>query len=91
MEVLVVYKEDYPWDVRVEKLALSLKSHGHNVTIIARNRDQLPSIDESDGIAIRRLPVTRRLPKFIQVAVNLPFWFNPFWLWLLFKLSLIHI
>lgn len=87
MEVLIVYKEDYPWDVRVEKLALSLKSHGHNVTIIARNRDQLPSIDESDGIAIRRLPVTRRLPKFIQVAVNLPFWFNPFWLWLLFKSS----
>ncbi|MDF0752165.1 glycosyltransferase family 4 protein [Marinobacter sp. 71-i] len=87
MEVLIVYKEDYPWDVRVEKLALTLKSDGHNVTIIARNRDQLPTIDESDQIAIRRLPITRRVPKFIQVAVNLPFWFNPFWLWLLFKSS----
>ena len=83
MEVLIVYKEDYPWDVRVEKLALTLKSAGHNVTIISRNRDQLPTIDESNGIDIRRLPVTRRFPKFIQAAVNLPFWFNPFWLWLL--------
>lgn len=87
MEVLIVYKEDYPWDVRVEKLALTLKGAGHNVTIIARNRDQLPTIDKTDGIAVRRLPVTRRFPKFIQVAVNLPFWFNPFWLWLLFKSS----
>lgn len=87
MEVLVVYKEDYPWDVRVEKLALTLKSAGHHVTIIARNRNQLPTIDESNGIAIRRLPITRRFPKFIQAAVNLPFWFNPFWLWLLLRSS----
>lgn len=87
MEVLVVYKEDYPWDVRVEKLALTLKSAGHNVTIIARNRDQLSTIDESNGVAIRRLPITRRFPKFIQAAVNLPFWFNPFWLWLLLRSS----
>ncbi|KPQ01354.1 glycosyltransferase family 4 protein [Marinobacter sp. HL-58] len=87
MEVLIVYKEDYPWDVRVEKLALSLRSAGHNVTIIARNRDQLPSIDEDNGIAIRRLPVTRQLPKFLQAAVNLPLWFNPFWIWLLLRSS----
>lgn len=87
MEVLVVYKEDYPWDVRVEKLAQTLKSAGHNVTVVARNRDQLPTIDENDGIAIRRLPITRRLPKFVQAAVNLPFWFNPFWLWLLLQSS----
>jgi glycosyltransferase involved in cell wall biosynthesis len=87
MEVLIIYKEDYPWDVRVEKLALTLKDGGHNVTIIARNRDQLPTIDESDGIAVRRLPVTRKFPEFVQTAVNLPFWFNPFWLWLLFKSS----
>ncbi|WP_162525020.1 glycosyltransferase family 4 protein [Marinobacter sp. BW6] len=87
MEVLIVYKEDYPWDVRVEKLALALKGDGHNVTVLARNRDQLSTIDERDGIAIRRLPVTRRFPTVVQVAVNLPFWFNPFWLWLLFKSS----
>jgi len=87
MEVLIVYKEDYPWDVRVEKLALTLKGEGHNVTVIARNRNQLPTKEESNGIAIHRLPVTRRFPKFIQVAVNLPFWFNPFWLWLLVKSS----
>ncbi len=87
MEVLVVYKEDYPWDVRVEKLAVALKSAGHHVTIIARNRDQLPTVDESNGIGIRRLPITRRFPKFIQVAVNLPLWFNPFWLWLLLRSS----
>jgi len=87
MEVLVVYKEDYPWDVRVEKLAQTLKSAGHSVTVIARNRDQLPTIDENNGIAIRRLPKTHRLPKFVQAAVNLPFWFNPFWLWLLLRSS----
>ena len=87
MEVMIVYKEDYPWDVRVEKLALTLKRAGHDVTIIARNRLQLAPVDECDGIAIRRLPITSRLPKFIQAAVNLPFWFNPFWLRLLFKSS----
>ena len=87
MEVLVVYKEDYPWDVRVEKLAQTLKGAGHSVTVVARNRDQLPTIDENNGIAIRRLPITRRFPKFVQAAVNLPFWFNPFWLWLLLRSS----
>lgn len=85
MDVLIVYKEDYPWDVRVEKLAKALNKPGSVVTIVARNLDQNPTNESTDGLHICRLPRTGRLPKALQKLVNMPFWFNPVWIYTILK------
>lgn len=81
----LIYKEDYPWDVRVEKLAASLSSAGHQVTLICRNHDQKPNSEETPHLTIHRLPITRHLPLFLVKILNFPFWFNPLWLWTIFR------
>ncbi|SNC68260.1 Glycosyltransferase involved in cell wall bisynthesis [Marinobacter sp. es.048] len=85
MEIFIVYKEDYPWDVRVEKLAKSLNEAGNAVTIIARNLDQKPTNESTPGFQIRRIPRTQRLPRVIQKLINMPLWFNPIWLYTISK------
>lgn len=87
MKVFLVYKEDYPWDVRVEKLALALYEEGHSVTIIANNHQRLSEQEWQDGIAIKRLPQMKWLPDKLIKLLFLPVWFNPFWLVSLLRLS----
>lgn len=80
MHVMIVYKEEYPWDVRVEKLALSLKNAGHEVTILARNRDAAPVRDSTDGMGVSRLPALAALPRALRAAISTPFLLNPLWI-----------
>lgn len=80
MNVFVVYKEDYPWDVRVEKLAQALNTPENTVTILARNLDQRPVVESVDGLQVRRLPRTGKLPGTLQKLINMPVWFNPVWI-----------
>ncbi|MYL26829.1 MULTISPECIES: glycosyltransferase family 4 protein [Halomonadaceae] len=81
MECVIVYKEEYPWDVRVEKIALSLAKHGYSVTILARNLQQRPTLDSQESVRIQRLPRFKGLPRALRQLLNLPLWFNPVWLW----------
>jgi glycosyltransferase involved in cell wall biosynthesis len=85
LDIIIIYKEDYPWDVRVEKLAKSLSESGNSVTIVARNLDQKPTNDVINGLRISRLPRTNRLPKVLRKLVNIPLWFNPIWLYTILK------
>ena len=80
MEIFIVYKEDYPWDVRVEKLAISLCEAKNKVTIISRNLDQRPTVELINNLQIFRIPRTKNLPKMVQKIINLPLWFNPIWI-----------
>tara|TARA_Y100001001_G_scaffold157550_1_gene175853 strand:- start:6864 stop:8051 length:1188 start_codon:yes stop_codon:yes gene_type:complete len=80
-----VYKEDYPWDVRVEKLALALTEQGHSVTIVSRNMDQRPVREPSDNVTLRRLPGFRLFPFFLRKTLNFPLWFSPIWLFAIFQ------
>ncbi|OJT00584.1 glycosyltransferase family 4 protein [Marinobacter nauticus] len=80
MRIVLVYKEDYPWDVRVEKLALALTEQGHSVTIVSRNLEQRP-IRETDGkLKLLRLPRFGQFPLCIRKLLNFPLWFNPIWI-----------
>ena len=81
MDIFLIYKEDYPWDVRVEKLAKALTEAGYRVTIVARNLDQKPTCDTSGEFQIRRLPRFRSLPALLQKLFNFPLWFNPVWIY----------
>lgn len=85
MDIIIVYKEDYPWDVRVEKLAKSLSESGNSVTIVARNLDQKPTNEVINGLRISRLPRTNKLPKVLRKLANIPLWFNPIWLYTILK------
>ncbi|MBR9871249.1 MAG: glycosyltransferase family 4 protein [Gammaproteobacteria bacterium] len=80
MNIILVYKEDYPWDVRVEKLALALTEQDHSVTIVSRNLEQRP-IRETDGkLKLLRLPRFGQFPLGIRKLLNFPLWFNPIWI-----------
>lgn len=85
MDVFIVYKEDYPWDVRVEKIALSLSKAGHNVTIISQNLSQDLPTEANINFKIARLPQFNKFPKFLVRLLNLALWFNPIWLYSLLK------
>ena len=87
MNILIVYKEDYPWDVRVEKIAITLAGAGHDVTILANNCEQKPSFERIGSYRVRRLYTLSRirgpLGKVIGKALRLlfaPVFFNPIWL-----------
>lgn len=83
MKVILVYKEDYPWDVRVEKIAKSLLNSGLQVTIVARNRRGDITEDLKDGINIVRLPrLLSKIPGLTSI-LNVPYWANPFWMFTL--------
>lgn len=87
MNFVIIYKEDYPWDVRVEKIAISLAEQGHRVTILARNLEQRPVIDRQGAIQITRLPTFKGLPRALRKLLNLPFWFNPVWIWMILRVT----
>lgn len=85
MNICFVYKEDYPWDVRVEKIITSFHERGDNVDLACRNLGQNHVEDIINGVRINRLPKFGSLPKPIRLLLNAPFFFNPFWLYLLYR------
>ena len=85
MRCLFIYKEEYPWDVRVEKIVDSLVDHGHEVLLVCRNLRQEVVEEQAEGFKIWRLPVTSRLPSFLQKMFNLALWFNPVWVSTVFR------
>jgi glycosyltransferase involved in cell wall biosynthesis len=73
MRILKVYDGDYPWDVRVEKVASTLIQGGHTVRLLCRNRARRSRRERlSDGLEVRRLP---SLPS----PLSFPFFLNPIW------------
>ncbi|MAL97814.1 MAG: hypothetical protein CL583_05105 [Alteromonadaceae bacterium] len=84
MRCVLVYKEDYPWDVRVEKIAKSLGKAGHDVTILCSNHGRKEREEQREYFSICRLPRFRGLPAALVKWLNMPFWFNPVWLWAIF-------
>jgi glycosyltransferase involved in cell wall biosynthesis len=85
LNVCFVYKEDYPWDVRVEKIINTLLAKGHKVDLVCQNRNQLATHENTGSFHIHRLPRTGSLPKALQALINLALWFNPFWLYAIYK------
>src|ERR1700741_3616036 len=78
MMICKVWDADYPWDVRVEKVARSLTDAGHEVHLVARNRGRLSryeQLPEAHVHRLRPLPIGRRLDS----ATMFPAFFNPRW------------
>lgn len=79
MNIYIVYKDDYPWDVRVEKIAKTVADLGYDLKIIANNFGQDSRAETVDGLEVVRMPPLRMLPRPVAKLLKIPFWFNPLW------------
>jgi glycosyltransferase involved in cell wall biosynthesis len=80
MRICKVWDSDYPWDVRVQKVAGSLSDAGHEVHLVARNRKRLADREKLHEAAVHRLHPWRVLPAGLDGALMFPAFFNPRWL-----------
>lgn len=83
MRICKVWDSEYPWDVRAEKVASSLTRAGHDVHMVARNRDGRPLVERLPECTVHRMS---RLPigRTLNAKSMFPAWINPRWA------SLIH-
>lgn len=72
--VLIVYNENYPWDVRIWKFSKSLIQAGYRVVVLCNNKDFNKKTDNYDGAIIER--VSSGYNKIAQI----PIFLNPFWI-----------
>jgi glycosyltransferase involved in cell wall biosynthesis len=85
MNVCYVFQEEYPWDVRAEKILASLAERGIDSHLISRNRKGLPRHEQlQPGVQVHRLPGPRSA--FIRDCLNFPAFFSPVWLWCIHRL-----
>jgi glycosyltransferase involved in cell wall biosynthesis len=79
VRVCKIWDGDYPWDVRVEKISRSFTDAGHEVHLVARNRNRRPArerLAEADVYRLRPWPL---LGKRLDTATTFPAFFNPRW------------
>jgi glycosyltransferase involved in cell wall biosynthesis len=79
MKVCYIYQDQYPWDVRVEKIMHSMAESGIEGHIISGNRDGLRRTETLRA----KLHVHRMLHvncKNLNDLINLPAFFSPFWI-----------
>ena len=78
MKIGFVWDGNYPWDIRVEKICISLVASGHEVHMVCRNTKNQQRYEQIDGIHIHRLPFVKH-SNLINQMINFPFFFNPVW------------
>lgn len=80
MRICKIWDADYPWDIRVEKVVLSLIQAGHSVDLVCRNQARRKRIEANGRFTIRRLPSFPSIFGQIHTLCNFPFPFNPIWI-----------
>jgi len=79
MTVCYVYQDQYPWDIRVEKIVNSISSNSIETFIVSRNRDELSTHEQlGENLYVNRLPKISN--KIIRNICNFPAFFSPFWI-----------
>ncbi len=78
MRIVALYAEDYPWDVRIDKLLTGLVERGHEVTLVCRNMAGRPVRSLEGGLDCRRV-LDPAVPGVLRKALSVPAFFNPFW------------
>ncbi len=86
--VCLVFMDDYPWDVRVQKFITSLAGAGHAVHLVCRNLSGRPCHERTDHVTIHRLPCLKN--KRLNYVANFPAFFNPFWIWRILRVVAQH-
>lgn len=73
-KIVFIYNEDYPWDIRVDKICHALMAAGHEVHLICNNKMERKSDECIKGLNIHRLR------HFKHQFINTATFFNPIWL-----------
>ncbi len=87
MRILKVWDGEYPWDVRAEKVCRSLTEAGHEVHMVARNRDGRPLREELEECTVHRMSRWRTLGSSLDAASQFPAFFNPRWVRLMTRVG----
>ena len=74
MRILYIFQDEYPWDVRVEKITSSL-SAAHTVDILCRNRGALDVEEQLGGISVHRVG-----GRGLAAIKGFPAFFSPWWI-----------
>jgi glycosyltransferase involved in cell wall biosynthesis len=80
MRICKIWDGDYPWDVRVEKVAHSLTDAGHEVHLVARNKKRLPTHERLTEAQVHRLRPWSLLGRRLDAMTMFPAFFNPRWI-----------
>src|SRR5258705_7513918 len=80
MRICKIWDADYPWDVRVEKVAHSLTEAGHQVHLVARNTQRRPAHERLPEAQMHRLRPWRILGRRLDAMTMFPAFFNPRWM-----------
>jgi glycosyltransferase involved in cell wall biosynthesis len=80
MRICKIWDADYPWDVRVEKVARSLTEAGHEVHLVARNNARRPVREALPEAIVHRLSPWPLLSEQLDAKSMFPAFFNPRWL-----------
>lgn len=83
MKIVKVWKNDYPWDIRVEKICKTLLEDGHEVHLICSNTKKQKIRENLNGLHIHRLPAIKN--DLLNKICSIPAFFNPFWIYKLLK------
>jgi glycosyltransferase involved in cell wall biosynthesis len=78
MKIVAVYAEDYPWDVRVEKLLEGLAGNGFETHLVAKNTEGNPREETCGSILCHRI-LAPTAPSFLRGPGSLAAPINPVW------------
>jgi glycosyltransferase involved in cell wall biosynthesis len=77
-KVCYIYQDQYPWEVRVEKIINSLAYAHIETHLVSRNRTGLPCLEKlGASLFVHRLPDGIR--GHLRDFFNFPAFFSPFW------------
>lgn len=80
MRICKIWDADYPWDIRVEKVVLSLIQAGHSVDLVCRNQARRTRLESNGDWTIRRLPSLPPVLGPLHTLCGFPFPMNPVWI-----------
>ncbi len=80
MKICKIWDADYPWDIRVEKVATALAAAGHSVHLVCRNQARRPGREWNGSFTIHRLPVFSSEIGPLHTLWNFPYPLNPAWI-----------
>lgn len=79
LRIVYVWDAEYPWDVRTEKTCQALTQAGHDVHLVARNRDYDPTTEALPEATVHRMPAWPLIGRKLDAALSFPAFFSPRW------------
>lgn len=79
LRICKIWDSEYPWDVRVEKVATALTRAGHDVHLVARNRKHQPLREILPEAEVHRMKPVALFGRGFDGATSFPAFFNPRW------------